>query len=63
MRDHGLGDPVSWRKSAASSFGWPRDNPSWGYTRIQGALKNLGHQRRPIDGREGPEGTGHSTEP
>jgi putative transposase len=20
------------------------DNPSWGYTRIQGALKNLGHR-------------------
>jgi hypothetical protein len=20
------------------------DNPTWGYTRIQGALKNLGHQ-------------------
>ena len=21
----------------------PEDNPTWGYTRIQGALKNLGH--------------------
>jgi transposase InsO family protein len=24
--------------------GWPPRNPTWGYTRIQGALKNMGHR-------------------
>jgi len=29
--------------SGGSWSRWPSNNPSWGYTRIQGALKNLGH--------------------
>src|SRR5438067_6553382 len=32
------------------------ENPTWGYTRIQGALKNLGHQHRAIDDRARLEG-------
>ena len=30
--------------SGAWFCGWPLENPMWGYTRIQGALKNMGHQ-------------------
>jgi hypothetical protein len=28
-----------------------QENPTWGYTRIQGALKNLGHQDESAGGR------------
>jgi hypothetical protein len=31
------------------------ENPTWGYTRILGALKNVG-PRQPVDGCAGPEG-------
>jgi len=37
--------------------------PSWGYTRIQGALKNLGPSRRASNDREDPEEAGYSAEP
>jgi hypothetical protein len=39
------------------------DNASWGYTRIQGALKKPWPSSCPLDDREDPEGTGHSAEP
>jgi hypothetical protein len=35
--------PSRWPAGASSSAGHPDGNPTWGYTRIQGALKNLGH--------------------
>ena len=38
-----------------------RENPSWGYTRIQGALKNVGH-RGAINDCEHPESGRHSTQ-
>jgi hypothetical protein len=41
-----------------------KDNPTWGYTRIQGALKNVGHQA--IDDRadsEGPRAATHAATP
>ena len=31
-------------RSGSSSCGWRTENPTWGYTRIQGALKNVGHR-------------------
>ena len=32
------------------------DNPTWGYTRIRGALKNVGPLRGPVDDCVNPEG-------
>ena len=32
------------QRFASSSSGWPGENPTWGYTRIQGAVKNVGHR-------------------
>jgi hypothetical protein len=29
-------------RSASLSYGWRRNNPAWGYTRIQGAPQNVG---------------------
>jgi len=32
------------RKIEQLVVGMARENPSWGYTRIRGALRNLGHE-------------------
>jgi hypothetical protein len=32
------------------------DNPTWGYTRIQGAAEERGASRRPVDDREASQG-------
>lgn len=37
------------------------ENPTWGYTRIQGALNNLGHQGRAINDRAHLEGPRRAT--
>ena len=38
------------------------DNLSWGYPRIQEALKNLSHRVRPVYDCQHPEGRRHSAE-
>src|SRR5437870_11272907 len=40
----GLGRPGIMQKISALIVRMAQDNPSWGYTRIQGALANLGHR-------------------
>jgi len=32
------------RRSGGWQSGWLSRNPTWGYTRIRGALKNVGHR-------------------
>src|SRR5262245_25558418 len=46
-RSHGR--PQKSRDVAALVVKMAKDNPSWGYDRIQGALKNVGHTIAPSD--------------
>jgi putative transposase len=39
------------------------ENPTWGYTRIQGALKNVGHRDRPLDDSADLDGGGRAAGP
>src|SRR5688572_22548957 len=40
-----------------------RENPTWGYDRIQGALANLGHKTSEVNSRQYLEGPGRTENP
>lgn len=40
----GVGRPSMLREISQLTVRMAQENPTWGYTRIQGALKSLGHR-------------------
>ena len=49
------GRPRTGAELAALVVRMATENPSWGYTRIQGAMANLGHLLGPRDDSQDPE--------
>lgn len=58
-RHRGPGRPSTSRKIVELAVRMARENVTWGYTRIAGALRNLGHVTQPVHGATDSKGPRH----